>query len=78
MSKQRYRAYCIGYEPTRFVPKQALIDELITGSHFCILEPKGVPIGTKLRDLTIAGGVPLRAVAHEHHGKIVILEEESS
>ena len=73
----KYRAFCIGYEPTalRLILTKAMIDSLMAGADICVFAPKGVPVGARVDSIV---GKRLRCVAHEHHGKIVILEEQES
>lgn len=71
----KYRAFCIGYEPVRLLLSKSTIDLLMQQADVCILAPHGVPIGA---NIDAVGGKRMRCIAHEHHGKIVLLEECSS
>lgn len=68
-----YRAFCINYEPGAFRPTKAMIDSLMATVDLCLFAPKGVPVGARVDSFA---GKKLRCVGHEHHGKIVILEDE--
>jgi hypothetical protein len=68
----RYRAYCINYEPPGRTLSRKLIDELIAGADVCVYATKGIPIGATFDSVH---GKRMRCVAHEHHGKIVILDD---
>lgn len=70
----RYRAFCIGYEPPGRTLTKAVIDTLMQEADVCIMARKGVPIGSKFDGFD---GRRLRCVAHEHHGKIVVLEDDT-
>jgi hypothetical protein len=70
----RIRAFCMGYEPVRLPLTKAIIDALMREADICILAPRGVPIGGKV---DVGQTDRMRCVAHEHHGKIVVLEAES-
>lgn len=73
----KYRAFCIGYEPAALslTLNKAMIDTLMSGADMCVFAPKGVPVGARVDSIV---GKKLRCVAHEHHGKIVILEDDPS
>lgn len=69
----RYRAFCVNYEPRSLALSKELIDGLMASADVCLYAPKGIPVGAKVNALN---GKRLRCVAHEHHGKIVILVED--
>lgn len=71
----KYRAFCINYEPPGFALSKATVDALMSAADVCVFAPKGIPVGVRVDSFN---GKRLRCVAHEHHGKIVILEEEVS
>lgn len=71
----KYRAFCIGYEPVALRLSKAMIDSLMAGADVCVFAPKGIPVGTRVDSIA---GKRLRCVGHEHHGKIVILEDDPS
>ena len=71
----KYRAFCIGYEPTALslTLTRTMIDSMMAEADLCVLAPKGIPVGVRVDSFR---GKRLRCVGHEHHGKIVILEDE--
>lgn len=71
----KYRAFCIGYEPAALSLTKAKIDSLMSEADVCVYAPRGIPLGVRVDAFT---GKKLRCVGHEHHGKIVILEDETS
>lgn len=73
----RYRAFCINYEPAALALTltKAMIDSMMAGADLCVFAPKGIPIGVRVDSIA---GKKLRCVGHEHHGKIVILEDDPS
>ena len=71
----KYRAFCMGYEPAALslTLTKAMIDSLMAGADLCVFAPKGVPVGARVDSVV---GKRLRCVGHEHHGKVVILQDE--
>jgi hypothetical protein len=83
-----YRVYLFEYEPPGLVLTEPLMESMMNESDFCIFAPDGIPIGASLRLVEEicpgAGGrsprkgAAMRCIAHEHKGKVVVLEETSS
>lgn len=71
----KYRAFCVNYEPAGLSLTKAKIDLLMSSVDVCVFAPKGIPVGARVDSFA---GKRLRCVAHEHHGKIVILEDDPS
>jgi len=83
-----YRAYLFEHEPPGLALTEPLIESMIDGSDFCIFAPAGIPVGATLRlteeiypgtgGRSPRRGSALRCIAHEHSGKVIVLEEMSS
>jgi hypothetical protein len=84
----KYRAYLFEYEPPGLALTEASAEAMMEESDFCIFAPAGIPIGMSIRlvEEILPGtggkcprtGSSLRCVAHDHGGKVVVLEETSS
>jgi hypothetical protein len=84
----KYRAYLFEYEPPGLALTEASAEAMMEESDFCIFAPAGIPVGMSIRltEEILSGtegksprkGSALRCIAHEHKGKVVVLEETSS